>query len=94
MTSTSRILSLPEALTNLKSDPTRHRLYKPGQPLTSEGVLPNQILVILEGSARLLTQERNQTSTLLKLGPGDVVGLASLLSASPFAVTSDAGSEI
>ena len=83
MTSTSRILSLPEALTNLKSDPTCHRLYKPGQPLTSEGVLPNQILVILEGSARLLTQERNQTSTLLKLGPGDVVGLASLISASP-----------
>ena len=83
MTSTARILSLPEALAQLKSDPSCHRLYKPGQPLTSDGVLPNQVLVILEGSARLLTQERGQTSTLLKLGPGDVVGLASLISASP-----------
>ena len=83
MSSTARIQSLPEVLAKLKSDPTCHRLYKPGQPLTSDGVLPNQVLVILEGSARLLTRDRNQTSTLLKLGPGDVVGLASLVSASP-----------
>ena len=83
MSSNARIQPLPEVLAKLESDPTSHRLYKPGQPLTADGVLPNQVLVILEGSARLLTRERNQTATLLKLGAGDVVGLASLLSASP-----------
>lgn len=83
MSNTSPIHSLPEVLTKLESDPASHRLFKPGQPLTADGVLPNQVLVILEGSARLLTRERKQTSTLLKLGAGDVVGLASLMSASP-----------
>ena len=75
--------SLPKALSNLEQDPSCHRLYRPGQPLTANGILPNQIIIILEGSARLLTTERNQTATLLKLGPGDVVGLASLISAAP-----------
>ena len=73
--------ALPAVLVSLKSDPSCHRIFRPGQPLTAEGVLPNQILLILEGQARLLTQERNQPATLCKLGSGDVVGLASLISA-------------
>ena len=75
--------SLPKALSDLEQDPSCHRLYRPGQPLTANGILPNQIIIILEGRARLLTTEQNQTATLLKLGPGDVVGLASLISAAP-----------
>ena len=83
MSSSFNINSLPKALAKLESDHSCHRLYSPGQPLTADGVLPNQVLVILEGSARLLTRELNKTATLLKLGPGDVVGLASLISAAP-----------
>ena len=83
MSSSFNINSLPKALAKLESDHSCHRLYSPGQPLTAEGVLPNQVLVILEGRARLLTRELNQTATLLKIGPGDVVGLASLISAAP-----------
>ena len=74
---------LPEALAKLEENPASHRLCKPGQPLTAAGVLPNRVMVILEGQARLLTKENSQPATLLKLGRGDVVGLASLLSASP-----------
>ena len=83
MSRSTPLQSLPKAFTALEKDVSCHRLYRPGQPLTAEGVLPNQVLVILEGRARLLTRERNQTATLLKLGPGDVVGLASLISAAP-----------
>ena len=83
MSNTIPLQSLPKALAKLEQDVSSHRLYRPGQPLTAEGVLPNQVLVILEGRARMLTRERNQTATLLKLGPGDVVGLASLISAAP-----------
>lgn len=75
--------SLPLALARLEQDVSCHRLYRPGQALTAEAILPNQVIVILEGRARLLTRERNQTATLRKLGPGDVVGLASLISAAP-----------
>ena len=46
---------LPAVLVSLKSDPSRHRMFRPGQPLTAEGVLPNQMLLILDGQARLLT---------------------------------------
>ena len=70
MSSTTPLQSLPAALAQLEQDVSCHRLYKPGQPLTAEGILPNQVLVILEGRVRLLTRERNQTSTLRKLGPG------------------------
>ena len=75
--------SLPAVLVSLKGDPSRHRRFKPGQPLTADTVLPNQVLLILEGQARLLTRERDQPATLRKLGAGDVVGLASLISAAP-----------
>ena len=75
--------SLPAVLISLKSDPSRHRIFRPGQPLTSEGVLPNQIMLLLEGQARLLSREGDRPATLRKLVAGDVVGLASLISAAP-----------
>ena len=74
---------LPAVFVSLKGDPSRHRLFRPGQPLTNDTALPNQVLLILEGQARLLTRERDQPATLRKFGPGDVIGLASLISAAP-----------
>ena len=76
-------MQLPAVLVSLKGDPSRHRRFRPGQPLTTDTALPNQVLLILEGQARLLTRERDQPATLCKLGPGDVIGLASLISAAP-----------
>jgi subfamily B ATP-binding cassette protein HlyB/CyaB len=56
--------------------------FKPGQPLCEGHLLPSQVLVIHEGSARLLGRDQGRLTTLQRLGPGDVVGLASLLRAS------------
>ena len=45
--------TLPAVLVSLKGDPSRHRRFRPGQPLTTDTALPNQVLLILEGQARL-----------------------------------------
>ena len=76
-------VTLPAVLASLKSDPSCHRMFRPGQPLSAEGVLPNQMLLILDGQARLLAREQDKPATLCKLGRDDVVGLASLISAAP-----------
>ena len=39
---------LPAALASLIGEPSRHRRFSPGQPLTVDSVLPNQVLLILE----------------------------------------------
>ena len=50
-----------------------------GQWLCRGDLVPQQALLILEGEARVLVQEHGRTLTLCKLGPGEWVGLASLL---------------
>ena len=80
---TNPFAGLPIELTGLIGEPSRHRRFNPGQPLAVDTVLPNQVLLILEGQARLLTREQQQPATLRKLNRGDVVGLASLVSAAP-----------
>ncbi|MCP9820915.1 peptidase domain-containing ABC transporter [Synechococcus sp. Cruz-9H2] len=54
-----------------------------GQSLCDSGVLPQRVLLILEGEARLLGKSGGRLVTLHKLGPGSFVGLASLLCAAP-----------
>ncbi|MFM7313209.1 MAG: Crp/Fnr family transcriptional regulator [Cyanobium sp.] len=55
------------------------RQFSIGQPLCHRSLVPGEVLLILEGEARLLVDERGRPATLVKLGPGDWVGLASLL---------------
>ena len=55
--------------------------FQPGQPLSGGGQIPNQVLLILSGQARLLVRHRQRTQTLRKAGPGELVGLASLVRA-------------
>ncbi len=55
--------------------------YSLGQPICSSRVIPNRVLIILEGEARLLEKINNYTSTLAKIGKGYFIGLASLLNA-------------
>ena len=73
--------NLPSALQTLieRADSRVH--FSPGKPLCSARVLPNQIYIIVKGQARLLVRDQNRLTTLHKLGPGDVAGLVSLLSA-------------
>jgi len=57
--------------------------YRVGQALSLAATVPSQVLVILQGTARLTVPEDNHWRTIDRLGPGDLVGLISLLSADP-----------
>ena len=76
---------LPEAvLTSLTQAATPLR-YRVGQPMLRREVLSQQVIVILEGQARLLGYDpRNQQPvTLQRLGPGEIVGAISLIRGQP-----------
>ena len=81
MTAISRHNSLPSALQRLLEQDNARVQFSPGQPLCSAKLLPNQIYVIVRGQARVLVRENERLITLCKIGPGDVAGLASLISA-------------
>ncbi|MGA1304001.1 MAG: peptidase domain-containing ABC transporter [Cyanobium sp.] len=55
--------------------------FAEGQALSSDGAIGAQILILLEGEARLLGRRGGRPFTLQKLGVGEIVGLASLLRA-------------
>ncbi len=59
------------------------RSYGPGQLLCSGALIPSELLLIVSGEARLLARMDGRLRTVAKLGPGELVGLASLLRASP-----------
>lgn len=61
----------------------RYVRYDIGKPLSTADLLSDRILLILEGQARLLLEWQGRMVTVGKLGPGDLVGLASLLRAAP-----------
>ena len=57
--------------------------FSEGQVLSGRDAISHRILVILEGEARLLGDHDGLPFTLERLGPGQIVGLASLLRAAP-----------
>ncbi|MEY4353663.1 MAG: hypothetical protein RLZZ609_1904 [Cyanobacteriota bacterium] len=59
------------------------RQFAEGQAMSSAGAIGAEILLVLEGEARLLGQRDGRPFTLQKLGEGELVGLASLLRAAP-----------
>jgi ATP-binding cassette, subfamily B, bacterial HlyB/CyaB len=54
-----------------------------GHQLIHRQTLPNKIYIILEGEVRLLGLHHGQPFTIGRMGPGAIVGLASLLRADP-----------
>ena len=52
-----------------------------GHALSDHSIIPNRILLLLSGKARLLGNHNGQLNTLAVLGPGNLVGLPSLLRA-------------
>ena len=52
-----------------------------GQALSTSSIISNRVLLILSGKARLLGKHKGQLHSLALLGPGNFVGLASLLRA-------------
>ncbi|MFN9637266.1 MAG: ABC transporter transmembrane domain-containing protein [Synechococcaceae cyanobacterium] len=75
----------------LLSEPGRQALrqrgsvqrFGEGQRLSEAGAIGDRVLVLLEGEARLLGERDGRPFTLERLGPGSIVGLASMLRADP-----------
>ncbi len=54
--------------------------YEIGQTLSTKDYIASNILLILEGESRLLGNNEGDKFTILKLGPGSIIGLGSILS--------------
>ena len=54
-----------------------------GQALSSSTLIPDRILLILSGKARLLGKDKGKLSTLATFGAGNFIGLSSILRAEP-----------
>ena len=77
------LASLSEAGWSQLEPQLRYLRFNIGQPLSEVHLVPEQVLILLEGQARLLSNATGSLTTLTKLGPGSLVGLASLLRAAP-----------
>ncbi len=64
-------------------DVSKVLVYQIGQPMAVLDVLPDQVLIIIEGEARLLSSHNEKIITAVKLGKGSFIGLSSILRASP-----------
>ena len=53
--------------------------FKTGQLISDRDKEPNDLHLIIEGEARLIFKNFNKRSTLIKIGPGDFIGLESLI---------------
>ena len=50
-----------------------------GQPISNKGTLGQNIFLLLEGEARLIAENNNQSITICKFSPGAFIGISSLL---------------
>ena len=55
--------------------------YKIGYQISTPEIISENILIILEGEARLIGSNQGVKSTILKLRPGQIIGLSSILRA-------------
>ena len=53
--------------------------FRMGQPISNKGVIGQNIFLLLQGNARLISENNNQTITLCKFAPGSFIGISSLL---------------
>ncbi len=57
--------------------------FRIGQNLTSANIIPAKVFVLIQGHCRLLGSENGRLCAFARLGPGSILGLASLLRAEP-----------
>ena len=53
--------------------------YRIGQNISDPATVPADVVLLLSGKARLLGREKGKLVTLAMMGPGSIIGLASLL---------------
>ena len=75
------LVELPASLADRLQAEVCLRRYDLGQALCLDQQLPSELLLIVEGSARLMARDQGRLLTVEKLGAGSWVGLASLLRA-------------
>jgi len=75
------LAELPAPLAERLQSEVVLRRYEVGQALCLDQQLPSELLLIVEGSARLMARDQGRLLTVEKLGPGNWVGLASFLRA-------------
>ena len=56
--------------------------YEIGQTLSTKTYISSNVLLILEGESRLIGSNDGNEFTIIKLGPGSIIGLGSVLSGS------------
>lgn len=79
----SAFVGLSKAALDGLQDGCERRSFSLGEPLCHDSLIPSQVLLVLEGTARLLVRDQGALRTGARLGPGSLVGLASLLRAAP-----------
>lgn len=57
--------------------------FRVGQALVESTLLPANVYLLLKGECRLVANDQGQLSTFAKIGPGSLIGLASLLRSEP-----------
>ena len=67
------------------------RSFATGQELSKADLIPSEVVLLVEGQARLLSRDGGRLCTVEKLGAGSFVGLASLLRAQACESVSAAG---
>ena len=75
------LVDLPTPLRDRLQAEVGLRRYEMGQPMSLDQQLPSELLLIVEGNARLMARDQGRLLTVERLGPGNWVGLASLLRA-------------
>ena len=75
------LVDLPTPLQDRLQAEVGLRRYEMGQPMSLDQQLPSELLLIVEGNARLMARDQGRLLTVERLGPGSWVGLASLLRA-------------
>jgi subfamily B ATP-binding cassette protein HlyB/CyaB len=77
------LLALEQSLRDEFFGAVELRHYEIGQPITFDRQLSSQVHLLLDGQARLMCRDQDRWITLGQLGPGDWVGLASILRVGP-----------
>jgi ATP-binding cassette, subfamily B, bacterial HlyB/CyaB len=72
---------LPDATLEDLATKTELQRCTTGQPLMFSSTLPERVFLVVEGDARLIGDHHGKPYTIERLGPGSLIGLASLLRA-------------
>ena len=82
---------LPQAAVERLAAITSPALYSPGATLFVEGQAPRGVFILCQGKIKLSTTSADGRTLILRIAePGDVLGLAAMVTGKPYELTADA----